>query len=467
MSDATAPTVTGPVTGGAHGWAFGGPVVDLARYGYRQDEFFLEGLAVRYAPSPATELGWDGHWEVQPVGTAPYKTRLVVIRPGDPAAFNGTVALAWNNVTAGYDNFGGGDSVELLTGGFAFVAVSAQRVSVHGISDNPQGLLAWDPDRYGSLSIPSDDYAFDIFTQAATVVAPDRPRNPVDPMGGLDVAHVVAQGASQSAARLATYVNAIQPIAGVIDSFMLTLYFGSGTPLEVGEAVVNLNAAGDGEDSTTTRLRLVGSHLLRDDLAIPIMVVNSECEATSCYGVRQPDTQHFRYWEVAGTSHVYRQAMDSVAPRYERDFGFAVSGFAGINEVPTAPVMDAALHHMQMWVSGGPPPPIQPRIEFHGEPPEISRDEHGIARGGIRLPQVDVPIAHNSALQRTPDNFARLAGSCDPFEREKLQALYGDQGGYLARFETAAQAAEKAGVILPRDAAGMVAEAATTGAFGD
>src|SRR5580658_1473463 len=139
MSDATAPTVTGPVTGGSHGWAFGGPVVDLARYGYRQDEFFLEGLAVRYGLSPGTELGWDGHWEVQPVGSAPYKTRLVVIRPEDPAAFNGTVALAWNNVTAGYDNFGGGDSVELLSGGFAFVAVSAQRVSVHGMSDNPQG----------------------------------------------------------------------------------------------------------------------------------------------------------------------------------------------------------------------------------------------------------------------------------------------------------------------------------------
>jgi hypothetical protein len=45
-------------------------------------------------------------------------------------------------------------------------------------------------------------------------------------------------------------------------------------------------------------------HLLRDDLDIPVMIVNTECEALSCYGVRQPDTDRYRYWEVAGASHV-------------------------------------------------------------------------------------------------------------------------------------------------------------------
>jgi len=125
------------------------------------------------------------------------------------------------------------------------------------------------------------------------------------------------------------------------------------------------------------------------------------------------------------------------------------------------------LHHMRAWVADRTPPPIQPRIEFEVDPPEISRDEHGIARGGIRLPQVDVPIAHNSAQPRTPDNFGRLGGSCEPFDREKLRALYGDQVGYLTRFEQAAATAEMAGVILPRDALSMVAEAKTRGSFDD
>ena len=77
--------VSGPVTGGSKGWAFGGPVADLAAVGYRQEEYFLEGEAARYGPVPGTDLGWDGRWQVEPVETAPFTTRLVVVRPDDPA----------------------------------------------------------------------------------------------------------------------------------------------------------------------------------------------------------------------------------------------------------------------------------------------------------------------------------------------------------------------------------------------
>ena len=175
--------VSGPVTGGSKGWAFGGPVADLAALGYRQEEYFLEGEAARYGPVPGTDLGRDGRWQVEPVETTPLRRACVVVRPDDPAAFNGTVIVLWNNVSAGYENFGGGDSPEVFENGYAYVAVSAQRVGIHGQPDNPQGLQAWDPERYGSLSIPSDDYSFDIFTQAANLVAPDRPRGDARPDG--------------------------------------------------------------------------------------------------------------------------------------------------------------------------------------------------------------------------------------------------------------------------------------------
>lgn len=210
--------VSGPVTGGAKGWPFGGPAVDLARRGYRQDEFFLEGTAHRYGPAPGTDLGHDGRWRLEQRASAAYKTRLVVIRPEDPGLFNGTVVVLWNNVTAGYENFGGGDSLEAFEGGYAYAAVSAQRVGIHGVGEHPQGLLAWDPERYESLSIPSDDFSYDIYTQAAAAVAADRPCTDVDPMGGLEVRRLLAQGASQSAARLATYCNGIQPLSRVVST---------------------------------------------------------------------------------------------------------------------------------------------------------------------------------------------------------------------------------------------------------
>ena len=340
---------SGPVTGGSHGWAFGGPTTDLASVGYCQEEYLVEGEAVRYGPVPGTELGWDGRWRAEPVETSTYKTRMVVVRPVDSTAFNGTVIVLWNNVSAGYENFGGGDSPEVFEEGYAYAAVSAQRVGVHGRLDNPQGLLAWDPERYGSLSIPSDDYSFDIFTQAASLVAPDRPCEGFDPIGGLEVRRLIAQGASQSAARLATYLNAVQPLTRRFDAFFLVMYFGGGTPLEVGDEVMTVqDAGGDNNQPPIPE----GLHILRDDLEVPVMVLNTECEATSCYRVRQPDTERFRYWEVAGASHVSLQAMESSSPRMERDFGFSIpldETMQGINQVSVAPVVDAALHHLQVW----------------------------------------------------------------------------------------------------------------------
>ena len=41
----------------------------------------------------------------------------------------------------------------------------------------------------------------------------------------------------------------------------------------------------------------------RDDLATPLMVLNTEAEALEFFPARQPDTHKFRYWEVAGASH--------------------------------------------------------------------------------------------------------------------------------------------------------------------
>jgi hypothetical protein len=448
------PQVTEPGTPGSRGYPFGLTLVDLDARGYRADEYFLAGEATRYRAAEGTELGRDGRWEAEPAGTAPYRTRVVVYRPVDADRFNGTVVLHWNNVSAGYDLFSG-DTPEILDGGYAFAGVTTQRVGVHGLPGAPQGLQAWDPDRYGTLSISSDDDSFDIFTQAARAVGPDRDRT-TDPLGGLDVARVVAMGSSQSAGRLATYVNAVHPLARAVDGFLLLIYFGSGTPLEVGDEVVNIVNPSEPFDASAA---LQGRNLIRDDLDVPVMVVNSELEAIACRPVRQPDTDRFRYWESAGTCHVSRQSMDLRAPKYQRDFGAALPMPPTVNEISLIPLYDAALHHLHQWLTTGTAPPTAPLIEFAGDPPAVVRDEHGIARGGIRLPQVEAPIAQNSAIPAAQDIFSILYGSSVPFPAAELRELYGDAATFLARFEEAARAAEKAGVLLPRDVGPLVEEA--------
>jgi hypothetical protein len=451
------PLVTGPITGGAKGWPFHASSLDVAKIGYTQAEYFLEGNATRYRLAPGALLTRDGRWRVEAAGEAPFRTRMLVYRPSEAARFNGTVMLTWNNVTAGHDLFGA-ESLELFEGGYALACLTPQKVGIVGLPPAPQGLATWDPQRYGALSIASDDYSYDIFTQGARAVGRDRAATPVDPLGGLAVERVVAQGASQSAGRLATYVNAIQPLSKAFDGFILQIYFGSGSALEVGDAVVDINNA----PAARPRDRMRGSNLLRDDLGVPIFVVNSELESIACYPVRQPDTDTFRYWESAGTCHVSVQGMRAREGKLVRDGIRVVPVPEGINRIPVAPLYDAAYYHMQRWLTDGIAPPVQPKIEFAGDPAEIVRDEHGIAKGGIRLPQADVPLAHNSAIPLAEDVFAYLRGSSRPFAPAQQRALYGDKTAFLAKFDAAARRAVTAGVLRPRDAAALTAEAAQT-----
>ena len=439
-------TITGPVTGGVHGRPFGRPLVDLDAYGYVEEEHLLEGEAQRYRL--LGRMTQDGRWEAEPVGGAPFRTRVVVYRPAEPAHFNGTVMVSWNNVTAGYDLFGG-ESPEMLEGGYAFVGVTTQKAGIEGLEPLRQGLRDWDPERYGTLSHPGDDYSFDIFTQAA-VAARD------ELLGGLDVRHLIAMGGSQSAGRLATYINAVHAHARVFDAFLPTIWFGAGTSLEVGDAVVNITTP---QPTVDRRQLLRGAHQIRDDQGVKIFVVNSELEAIPCFDVRQPDSDTFRYWEAAGTCHVSAQSMAVRVPKYQRDFGSDLPVAAGMNRIPLMPLYDSALHHLRRWLTDGTPPPEQPKIDFAGDPPEIVRDEHGIATGGLRLPQVEVPIARNSAIPLGDDIYSLLYGSCQPFPVEQVRAMYGDRETYLARFEEAARAAEKAGVLLPRDVSALIDEA--------
>jgi hypothetical protein len=145
----------------------------------------------------------------------------------------------------------------------------------------------------------------------------------------------------------------------------------------------------------------------------------------------------------------------------KRDFGFSIplDALGAVNQVSPAPVVDAAMHHMQTWLTEDIPPPVQPLIDYAGDPPEIVRDEHRIARGGIRLPTVEVPVAHNSAIQQAPDVFSRLIGYHEAFPVEEVRALYGTREHYLELFEKSTRAAEAASVILPRDVDSLMEEA--------
>ncbi|MET9325633.1 alpha/beta hydrolase domain-containing protein [Tsukamurella sp. NPDC003166] len=457
-----APLMSGPVTGGAHGWPFGVPIGDPADHGYRQDEYFVEGVATAYRPVPGTELGPDGQWETEPASAATYRTRIVVHRPVDPARFSGTAYVFWNNVSAGFDIYDGADAPGLIARGDVFVAVTCQRAGVHGTSQN-LGLRTWDPERYGTLSLASDDYSFDVFAQVGAAIRGSRSPGSVDPLDGLVPRRVIAEGASQSAGRLATFINAVAAHTPVFDGYLLTVYMGFGLPLQVGDEVIDL--AGPGRNPGPA---LVARNYIRA-IEQKVMVVESELEARVAAPFRQSDTDTYRCWETAGTCHASVQGSAARGPRLARDFaqltGFLTQGAGrelppGVtaNQVPLAPVIDAAKAALVRWIDGADAPASSPRVEVSDG--AVVRDADGIARGGIRLPQVAVPVAVNGSAPLGDDLMAELQGSCVPFTAGQLAQRYADGADYLRRFRAAADRAVAEGFLPAADADALSGEAA-------
>ena len=442
----SAPTVVGPITGGRHGWPFAASIDDVAALGYVEEEFFLEGDAASYGP--AGDFGYDGRWPAEPSGLAPFRTRVLIQRPADPSRFNGTVVVGWNNVTAGYELLA--ELPIMFEEGYAYACVSAQEVGVNGVAALPQGLKTWDPERYGSLDHPGDRYSYGIFTQAALALGPDRAVEPIDPLGGLVVERVVALGASQSAARLATYINAVQPITGTFDGFLVLIHFGSGASID-DDLVFDATSA---RPAPLFRTRTQ----FRDDLEVPIMLVNSETEVPAYFAARQPDTDRFRFWEVAGAAHVSAPQMTRRTAKAERDELIGRPNPNPPSHISYVPAASAALGHLQRWMTGGTPPPTQSLIALSGDPAEIQRDEHANALGGVRMPGIEVPVAHDTGISSV-EGLGGLGGDHEPFTKEKLIALYGDHDSYVARFSEATAAAVTAGVLRASEADQLVKEA--------
>jgi hypothetical protein len=441
------PKVTGPVRGGAHGRPFSAYFGDIASVGYVEEEYFIEGEASAF--KVIGELPRDGRFNVSKSGATPYKTRLLVRRPKDPAKFNGTVLVEWINVSAGHD-IACADSRGLYEAGFAWVSVSAQRVGVHGYDPafhTPlppgKGLVQWDPARYGSLSIPGDSLSYDIFTQGGRAVGPHR-MGKVDPMGGLKVRKLIAIGASQSGYRLVSYINGVQKTDNVFDALMPLVFAGRSAPWV---------------DATPNASLSAPQARIRDDLSAKVFGVDSETEALAYAAVRQPDTDSFRYWEIAGASHGATEQEARIKLITDRD-GVTLpddSPPMHTSDVMWVPTSDAAIRHVHRWITEGAAPPIQPKIEVEttGASPAIKRDRYGNALGGVRLPDMDVPIAQT--LGSSKDSL--WLGQTFPFDHDRLKSLYPTHQAYVAQVKAAAERALKAGVILPYRVEQYVAQA--------
>lgn len=412
---------------------------DLAAAGYVEEEYLASGTATSYRPEG--ELTPDGRWTFVPDGSAPYRTRVVVRRPAVAHDASGTVLVEWLNVSGGVDaNPDWGSLEEEITRrGHVWVGVSAQRIGVIGgpllvavpaaeaAGVAGKGLVGIDPARYGTLDHPGDGFSFDIYTQVARAI--DRKG-----IGLVRPRYLEAVGESQSAIALTTYYNGVQPLTRMFDGFFVHSRGGTTLPLVAPGEAADLASSFGGVTPT-----------FRTDGDAPVMDVQAEADVfgvLSSLAVRQPDTNRFRLWEVAGSAHADEDTLGPVTA--ELDCGVR------INAAPMRVVTKAALRALDRWVRTGQAPPKAPRIEVADGKP--ARDADGIARGGVRTPPVDVPVDVLSGEPGpNPSIICLLLGSTMPLPDARLAELYASRADYARRYARAVDETIEAGFALEDD----------------
>jgi hypothetical protein len=462
------PTLEGPLPVTARSHPFNGAAwhkvrIDLAAYGYVQEEFLVDGVANVYDWVPYSD------YDLTVLRSGPYTTRLLVTRPEDPAAFSGRVVVEIINMSAGYDWLAVWSALwdVVVARGDAFVGITA-KPNVFA------GMRRFDPARYGRLAmanpLPPEEQtcgqlpgepgyyphlwgvsrlyenglAWDVITQVGALLRSDDPASPLP----RPAERMYLTGESQSGMYLTRYFRWFHRRAPLFDGYL----------------------AEDGGTSTTfiPPLHQCGEQLPEDDpqrlipgRGVPLVAVHSEWGYVKD-GPRKRDSNtsedKFCMWELAGACHGWTRQYDygdAALADLER------AGLAGTRHHfdcgPLQPEINlymaekAAYLWLDRWIDEGAAPPSAPPIETRdGEP---VRDAHGNALGGLRLPELEVPIATYTGV------YAPCADGTDavrPFDRALLRRLYPTHGDYVARFEAATAALVDGGFLLAEDGEKLV-----------
>jgi hypothetical protein len=445
-----AATFSAELTGGNGPFIGEATPPDLQAAGYVQREYAASGTATSYKAVGA--LSGDGRWTLEPAGSAPYRTRVLVSAPATASRFSGTVVVEWLNVSGGVDANPEWTSTaeEIVRAGDVWVGVSAQKIGVEGgpvlvqvsgiagASAAGKGLKAIDPARYGNLQHPGDGYAFDIYTQVARAVRTGAG------LTGMQPKRLIAAGESQSAFALVTYYNGVQPLTHAFDGFFVHSRGAIGLPLVTPGKTADIASALSGTPT-----------IFRTDQPAPIMDIQTETDVASIlnsYAVRQPDSNTFRLWEVAGTAHADAHLVGANAS--------ALNCGVPINDGAMHIVAKAALRALTTWLVAAKAPVIAPRLQVDvaGSKVQIRRNSDGIALGGIRTPPVDVPVtALSGEPGPNPSTICLLLGSSKPLPPARIVQLYPSRADYLDRFTSATDATIKAGFALQEDRATLLA----------
>ena len=168
-------------------------------------------------------------------------------------------------------------------------------------------------------------------------------------------------------------------------------------------------------------------------------------------------------WDVAAASHNDKRLTEKSFEIIGEAYGFDEIPFMcanPMNDYPAYRVYNAVLDWMGRWVLDGERPPAGMPFEMAGG--SFALDEVGNMKGGVRLPDVDVPIkvySSDNSPAGGADLFSvaigglacGLAGTAEPLSTQKLMELYPTHEDYVQKYTAAADRALEAGYLLQAD----------------
>lgn len=482
------PQVSGPIPVTAQSRPFLGAQAAMDAVGYVEEEYFLSGEASTY--------DWTGSGRRVRVIAGPgrYVTRILVMRPRDPAKFGGNVEVTVLNASLNLDFGGPTDFPRMVKQGDVWIGITTKAVTANA-------LKKFDPVRYAPLDwsnpaaperrcdhptmIPTymaggkdvleamakagvksswpeyeDGLVWDMLGQLGLLLKGDQ-RNIILP--GFSKPFVFMTGVSQSAIYIRTW------LAGFHDRYRTV----DGKPVYdgylgiVGPSMIRINQCAD-----DVPLEDPSQKLATPD--VPFISISSEGEMWQARYTQQPDAFSRRggivSYEVTGASHragdVPGLAPDRISFAPIPDMikaGMQMPSAAGLSApIPTGaapndfiwqPLVRGAFQNLQAWVRNGTRPPQAPGIALDAKL-EIRRDRYGNAIGGLRMPFIEAPIAAHTGYL-TPGGMGGVMGIKKPFPAETLKALYPTRSAYVAKFTEATNRLLKGRWISEEDAAAM------------
>lgn len=457
---------------------------------YVEKEYFVRGNANLYNIAPDNRL-------MIREGGLPYVNRIIVRTPANPEDFNGKVYADILNASDKYDN----ESLWRRAYGMimeekaAYVGITAKPVCIEALKlfDEHYKALSWaSPNTYqgGNYKIdkargqtveeayaqywikaselPYTDIGFvwDIVSQAGYAVQ----ANQSDMFGkGNQVEGVYLYGQSQSGFVMNGYFRFMQFLKGKgeklpYDGFMCVVGTYPANKINQSDPTGIAWNKSVREPNPFTRQMGTTFYMIGKGLGVPVIYVTTQNDKNPAFrpenGKNLEKENLFAIYEIAGAPH-----SDPAAPVFPYNDDLVAMGYNPRNLFPSGydqgqivsdynsnMFVQALLLRLDKWASDSeatPPELAQPFVTV----PKGKAD--CFPEGGLRSPQLDVPIAHYYC--KPIGAFFSTSGTMVPFTPEELKQRYPEGfKQYESEFAAALEKLVSEGLIRPTDGGYML-----------